>query len=343
MQRFFPYLQLTAAIIGMSLAAPALAEDKPAVSVSLVSFFNYHYVLAAPEGAAGDNAFSLERAYLNIEPKIDDHWSGRLTPDLSAPKVAGESYKLRLKFSYIEGKKLMDSGLNVRAGMIPTPFAEPLDKAWGYRVLAKSPLDANKVVASADLGVSLGFDWEGGGAKLMVLNGEGYESPESTKGKDLALSVNHEVIDGLVIHTTADYGTRLGGQSQFWEPDVLTYDSRLVAALLATFDHDLLRAGAEVAFIHAKVKAVDDAREALSLSAYVVGKVNEKIEVPVRFVRFDPNSDAKTGKDDEVQSVIAGVSYTFAGKMKLIPNVHYEKAGKDDAVITGFMHLEAKL
>lgn len=118
-------------------------------------------------------AFNFERACVNIEPVLDSTWSARTTPNLAKPDATGKNYVLRLRFADIDGKKIGHSGFGVRAAMIGTPFAEVRDKAWGFRVLAKTPLDQFGVVSPADLGVSAGYSRVSGEARLFILSGEG--------------------------------------------------------------------------------------------------------------------------------------------------------------------------
>lgn len=352
----------TLAFGAVALAAPAtLAADAapatttldmkvPTLKLSAVTFFNYGYTLAGEDAVKKQNAFNFERAYVNIEPVLDSTWSARITPDLAKPDAAGKNYVLRLKFAYVDGKKIGDTGFGVRAGMMGTPFSEALDKAWGFRVLAKTPLDQFGVMSTADLGVAAGYAWGSGDARLFILNGEGYEYVETTLGKDYALQLNQTLTDGLNLTFTTLYGTWIGGQSKFWRPkDAASgtqvsghYDMRLATALLLTWDQGPLRAGLEGAFVR-KAHEDFDAINASSVTAYVVPKVGDAGEVPVRFVRFDPNMDSDTGKDDETMHFIAGYAHRFAGQMKVVPNAQIEIHGKDDPTITGFVHLEGKL
>jgi len=332
-------------------AAPATTLDMkvPTLKLSAVTFFNYGYTFAGEDAVKKQNAFNFERAYVNIEPVLDSTWSARITPDLARPDATGKNYVLRLKFAYIDGKRLGDSGFGVRAGMIGTPFSEVHDKAWGFRVLAKTPLDQFGVVSTADLGVSAGYSWASGEARLFILNGEGYEYVETTLGKDYALQLNQTLTEGLNLTFTTLYGTWIGGQSKFWRPKDAAgdpipghYDMRLATALLLTWDRGPVRAGLEGAFVR-KAHEDFDAINASSVTAYVVPKVGDAGEVPVRFVRFDPNMDSDTGKDDETMHFIAGYAHRFAGQMKVVPNAQIEIHGKDDPTITGFVHLEGKL
>jgi hypothetical protein len=112
----------TLAFGAVALAAPAtLAADAapatttldmkvPTLKLSAVTFFNYGYTLAGEDAVKKQNAFNFERAYVNIEPVLDSTWSARITPDLAKPDAAGKNYGLRLKFAYVDGKKIGDTG-----------------------------------------------------------------------------------------------------------------------------------------------------------------------------------------------------------------------------------------
>jgi hypothetical protein len=352
-------------------AAPAPAGGFKAKGVewkfSAVTYFNYGYTLAGEDAVKKLNSFSLDRAYVNIEPIIDEHWSARITPDLAKPDAAGRNYTLRLKFAYVDGKKLGGTGVGVRAGMLPTPATDAHDKAWGYRVLTRPTLDLNGVTPTSDLGASVGYTWGSGELRLFLTNGEGYEYIETTLGKDLTIHLTQELVTGLNLNVGAVYGTWLGGGSKFWHPeDTVTisepdpmdptktvetqtkvkrnshYDQRLVVPLMLTWEQGSLRAGLDTALIRRQHEDFD-AVTGLSAALFVVPKIGEKMEIPVRIARFDPNMDGKTGKDDESINAVVGYSYNFAGMLKVIPNVQVDKKGKDKATVTGFVHLEGKL
>jgi hypothetical protein len=323
----------------------------PTLKLSAVTFFNYGYTLAGEDAVEKQNAFNFERVYVNFEPTIDSTWSAKVTPDLAKPDAAGRNYVLRLRLAQVDGRNIGETGLGVRAGMINTPFAEPHDRHWGFRVLAKTPLDHFGVVSTGDLGASVGYAWQGGEARLFVLNGEGYEYIETTLGKDYAFQLGQTLAEGLNLTFTTLYGTWIGGQSRFWRPvtDKATgarlsghYDLRLATALLLTWEQGPLRAGLEGAFVR-RAHEDADAIHSSSVTVYVVPRVGERGEVPVRFVRFDPDMDADTGKDDETMHFIGGYAYRFAGQMKVVPNLQVEMHGQDDPTITGFVHLEGKL
>lgn len=313
---------------------------------SAVTYFNYGYTFAGEDAVKKQNAFSLDRAYVNIEPTIDEHWSARITPDLAKPDAAGKNYTLRLKFAYVDGKKIGGTGVGVRAGMLPTPATDAHDKAWGFRVLTRPTLDQFGVTPTADLGASVGYNWGSGELRLFLTNGEGYEYIETSLGKDATIYLTQELTTGLNLNVGAIYGTWIGGGSKFWNPTgpgtLSHYDQRLVVPLLLTWDQGSLRAGLDTALIRRQPED-GDAITGLSAALFVVPKIGDNMEIPVRIGRFDPNTDGKTGKDDESINAVVGYAYNFAGMLKLIPNVQIDKKGKDKATVTGFVHLEGKL
>lgn len=327
-------------------AETALKMKGPELKVSLLTFFNYGYIFAGEDAVKKQNAFSLDRAYINLEPKIDDHWSARLTTDIQKPKDTEKNFTLRLKFAYLDGQKLGDSTCGARVGVIPTPFTEPAEKGYGYRVLGRMPLDAAGVISTADLGAMGTYGWNGGELRLYALNGEGYERIETTQGKDFALQVNQELTTGLNLAVTAQYGTWLGGESKYWGTAAGTpvhFDKRIITGLTLAYGNSAVRAGLDANYITSKVEKAKDSLNSLGTTVYVVGVLGEKSEIPLRVMRWDPNTDSKTGKDDETMGLELGYAYNFAGQLKLIPNVQYNKSGKADATIGGFVHFEGKI
>ena len=344
----------------VEIAAPAIAAPPPEapkakaaeIKLSLLTFFGYTYVVAGEDkdgkGAQlkNKNGFNLDRAYINVEPKFDEHWSGRLTTDIQAPGATDKNYSLRVKFAYIDGQKLGDSTCGTRIGVLQTPFTDAPDKAFGFRVIAKPLLDQYKVQATADLGAQGSYGWNGGELRLFVLNGEGYERVETTQGKDFALQVNQKLADGLNLSLGGLYGTFLGGESGFWGTTAGTpqrFAHRMLGQLFLSYAGSSFRTGLEADFVNAKIEKAKDARSSLGVSLYGVVQIDEKNEIPIRVQRFDPDTGDKFSKKDEAMDVLVGYGYGFANGLRVVPNVQAQKVGDAKATITAGLNFEAKL
>lgn len=202
------------------------AEEKLPVDVSGVLYLQWADELKNNESAANphkSNSFSLQRAYLNFNKKIDDVWSARVTTDVENYQDTDKKtrYKLYVKYAYGQAKR--DFGPvagTIQFGMIPTPVIGLIDKISDARWIYQNYIDKAKdligkdIDYSADMGVSLQLDI----MKMvtvtgMYANGYGYKTtstenreniPDSAKGinddgKSMYGMITVTPIEGLYI------------------------------------------------------------------------------------------------------------------------------------------------
>lgn len=147
--------------------------------------------------------FALARAYLGVKAKITDSWSAVVVGDVARPtytevepvydettgdlvdvEVTEEEgpYTYYVKYAY--GQYQPYEPVGFRFGIMPTPYIDRYEKAWGYRYVEKTPSDRVKWDSSADAGLALlGNLSKYGSYYAMVRNGEGYKHPENDSGK----------------------------------------------------------------------------------------------------------------------------------------------------------------
>ncbi len=126
----------------------------------------------------------LSRAYLTVIDKITDELSGRLTldqsySDPSAPNGRGTIYVKNVSATYSPFAEV-----NLRMGIMDTPWIPWEEHYWPYRFLAMTPADYEGIQTSADYGVALFgtiadklIDYY-----IMGSNGEGYQATQDGRG-----------------------------------------------------------------------------------------------------------------------------------------------------------------
>ncbi|HWV37243.1 MAG TPA: hypothetical protein VN033_02085 [Vulgatibacter sp.] len=318
-----------------------------------------------PDHTAGANRFDVTRAYVNIEPRITETISLRITPDVTRVSAAGTSLDgnlaLRLKYGYVQFDDVL-LGARVRGGMQPTPIVDFTDSVWGYRVLGPSPFEIFGGSPSSDLGAGVGGKQLGGALEyaLLASNGEGYTKAEQSardaaRYKDVAGRVTlapfaeaSGALRKLRLTAMAQYGivratpdgnhvdrARLYGLAS-WEGGLGT----LGAGGGPTWDHDAREEGG--------VRL----RNGLLLTAF--GWVNLPLNLRLvgRYDWFDPNLDeeaqALTHPAGRTTRLIAGLAYRFTDEVQVIAD--YQRFGYEhpsgtkatDPGTTAYLHLEAK-
>ena len=182
------------------LAAPhAFADDKgeekmkPEVEVSGLAFAHYGFDLT--DGAENFNEFAVDRVYFNVKAKVTKQLATRFTLDVDRMKPVetdtgafsyDTKYRAFLKFGYLEWHDFAP-GLKIRAGMIDTPYIQVWEGHTEMRYIGKHFADEQKLLDTADLGVSIYGEHAGGlvSWQAEIANGEGYGKPELDADKSL--------------------------------------------------------------------------------------------------------------------------------------------------------------
>ncbi|MFZ5479335.1 MAG: hypothetical protein ACOZNI_21395 [Myxococcota bacterium] len=276
----------------------------PSVKPSATVFFHYGYDLS---DAAGFNEFAFDRGYFRIDAEGSERFGGRLTLDadrMKATDATGEpldtKYRVFVKHAYVEAREL-PLDVKLRAGVVDTPYAPFYDSFWGNRYIAKSMVDENKVLDTADLGVGLWGKHAGGVVdwNLSLLNGEGYAKLEADAGKAVQARVT---VDPLAAGEVASlpitgFASYSGGESP-----VVTY----VGA--AGFQMPYVAAWGEY------VGREEGGATGAGWSATLNPRLPDVLGLVARYDRWDPDADAK---GDDVTKLIGGVEKDFSDKIAL--------------------------
>ncbi len=119
--------------------------------------------------------FSLDRGYIRLNYKYNDNLRLNFTADLYTSDKFADGAGLKLKDGFLRISNLLPvPNLDLNIGLQKTYFSRIYD--WEYQTVEKAYTDKNKVIASADYGVSLtGILPKGFGQyNFGLYNGEGY-------------------------------------------------------------------------------------------------------------------------------------------------------------------------
>lgn len=196
---------LTALALATAMTATAAQADD--IKVKGKVFYNYstHSSTGNPDETAGD----IKRTYITLKKKVDDVWSTRVTIDSARDAGTSKSNNVFLKYAYLKGK--FSDALQVKLGMIATPWVGYEDKLNQHRYISKSFVDTHKMASSADAGVGVQGKVDMFSYDIVSINGGGYGSTGKTEKTDIETRFGVKPIKGL----TVDLGYRSGYLGKF--------------------------------------------------------------------------------------------------------------------------------
>jgi hypothetical protein len=193
---------LVPAVLHGQANPPAKAEEPaPRIDVSAWLFGSYNVQVddaaKAANGGSSPNKFDINRVYLTFRGPLGNRVSFRVTTDIKQGGATAD-YKgwfIRLKYGYLQydwmkPTKQGTTGL-ARIGMVHTPIVDHEELFWPRNLVQTGPERAG-FFPSADLGAAaqLTLPKKLGEVYGSVLNGTGYENPESNVYKDFGLRVS---------------------------------------------------------------------------------------------------------------------------------------------------------
>ncbi|HEU4569820.1 MAG TPA: hypothetical protein VFS07_04555 [Gemmatimonadales bacterium] len=292
-------------------AAPLGAQQAPTVTVGGVGYAQWNYNLS---GTQHLNAFDVTRTYININAKFSGGVSTRATSDIY--RNADGSLAYRLKYGYVayqpEGRPT-----TFKLGLVQTPWVSREEDLWEYRMQGPIALDRNKIMTSADFGLSadtrIGDRLE---LNAAVVNGEGYSKSEGDQRKDFQLRASYRLASsddtgpygGLRVSGYAGLGRPTGGGVRDRFIGMLSYRTRqytVAAEYVSTADSST---------------ATPTPKTTGSLvSAFALYHLpSSKVTLLGRVDLYDPNTDAS---DDKSTRVIGGASYQLSPNLRLLADV----------------------
>ena len=285
-------------------------------------FGDYYYVFAAAEADTKHtpkrNAFQFRRLYLTYQSDIATDFAIRLRLEAKDAGFAqGSKMEPFVKHGYLQWKEGIGDA-DIYLGLSGTPTWAVAEKVWGYRSVAKTVLDWNKIGSSADLGAAL----KGAAGRLsyhlMVGNGTG-QGPEEDHGKKFYGSLSFKAVGRLILEGYADFNARPAGRNERTFKGFVGWQGAKGAAGVEVFSRTHERAGdSDEDHVITGVSAFGS----LPLSAAFKG-----------FGRVD--AVARDAEDTTNWLFIAGLDYSAAATVHLMPNVLIESPDGRDANVQG--------
>lgn len=186
-----------------SAVAKPEQSSKPGLDFSGLLFGNYQISTGAASKAANGgkapNKFDIGRAYLNFRMPAGDRFSVRVTTDVKQQNGSSGAYDgwiVRLKYAYLQADVAKSSDPDgfsalARVGMLHNVVIDHQQEFWP-RYLNRVATELYGFFASADLGVAAQLELPGRAGEIYatLVNGSGYEHPESDRFKDFAARVS---------------------------------------------------------------------------------------------------------------------------------------------------------
>ncbi len=312
-------------------------------SISGKFFLKYGY-----DDVSELNKFTFKRGYLTIKSKLNDVLSVRFTQDITQDKEGSDAgnIEMRLKYLYLKIKMKKYSALKnsyFEVGLTSRPWIKFEQSVNHYRVQGKMLLERNKIINSADFGlsytclfggkmdkayqqnVSSAFPGKYGSLLAGIYNGGGYHSIERNKNKtfegQLSIRPFHKRFPGFQF----GYSWALGKGNTKENPDFAMnvfygiYETHLLSILTQYYTGKGDYLG----------RYVDDNNKSFDsngFSAYFEIKIpNTQFALFGRYDKFT----LKQTSNKENETLLGGISYYFLKKSKVIVDIEKnEQYGK---------------
>ena len=308
--------------LGVLILGWVFAAQAEGGKIKGVMFYDYYHVLATDETDAKQprkrNAFRFRRLYFTYQKDIATDFAIRFRLEAKDAGFAqGAKMEPFVKHGYLQWKEGLGDA-DVYLGLSGTPTWAVAEKVWGYRSIAKTVLDWNKIGSSADLGAALKGAAGQLNYHLMVGNGPG-QKPEDDHGKKFYGSLSFKAADRLILEGYADFNARPAGRNERTFKGFVGWQGAKGKAGLEIFSRTNEQAGAGG---EDQVITGVSAFGSLPLSAAFKG-----------FGRVDA-----VGYDAEDTSdllFLTGLDYAAATNVHLMPNVLIESPTGRDANVQG--------
>ena len=304
-------------MLGWTFAAQA-QEGK----IKGLMFGDYYYVLAADEADTKQplkrNAFRFRRLYFTYQKDVATDFAIRFRLEArDAGFAQGSKMEPFVKHGYLQWKEGIGDA-DIYLGLSGTPTWAVAEKVWGYRSVAKTVLDWNKIGSSADLGAA----FKGAAGRLsyhlMVGNGTG-QGPEDDHGKKFYGSLSFKAVDRLILEGYADFNARPAGRNERTFKGFVGWQGARGSAGLEVFSRTNELAGDN-----------GDDHVITGLSAFGSLPLNAAFK---GFGRLDVVTHDV--EDDRDLLFITGLDYSAATNVHLMPNVLIESPADRDANVQG--------
>ena len=291
--------------------------SKPIVTV----FTNYHYGLGEESENSG---FKADRAYFGYAFDYKEELSGQIILDFGTMRT--DSTKLDLiaflKNAFVTWDKY---GFQASFGLIKTNNFGFQEKFWGHRYVAKSFMDEEGFAPSADLGLSIAYnftDWLK--ADFQVTNGEGHRRMEIDNSQRYGLGVTAEPINNFFVRGHYDMYASAANNDELEQ----------TLSLFAGYEHSRFSIGAE--YNHKWNSDFTLGLDYSGASVYSTVKLVDKLSV---YAKYD-----YVQKENDHSKIIGGLEYAPYKFLKISPNVKSDISHMENSNATYlFLNVQIKI
>lgn len=288
------------------------SSDEPRGKAIVQVFTNFYSGFGAANNYRG---FELDRSYLGYQYQLCKELSIKAVMDIGKSNDVDDYHHI----AYIKNAQLTwkKNGWTLNGGMISTTQFNMQEKFWGYRYVMKCFQDEYKFGSSADIGVSVAYQFNPiFSADAIVVNGEGYKKTQFNDGLLYGLGATIQPLE----HFTLRLYASLNESAQTDKKDVWNY-----AAFLG-YKTESFYLGAEYNYLQNK-KGIHKEDQS-GCSAFASLKFCKSAEGFLRYDAFFSKDDGDW--ENEEQVVMAGAQFKLGKYVKLAPNVRVSIPGDDD-------------
>jgi len=192
--------------VGVSALLLSGQSDADQPTIKGYMFGDYYYIASGADKE--QNGFQIRRIYLTLDKTWNTRFSGRFRLESSdAGFGVGDKMRPAVKDAYLKYKR---NSWSLVMGLSPTPATSRTDGIWGYRSVAKSIQDLNKLGSTRDTGLLFETPLDARGKVVMQAmfgNGSGNQS-ETNNGKKGHLRLELSPGESLGILLNGDYESR---------------------------------------------------------------------------------------------------------------------------------------
>ena len=286
-------------LLGLPVSAQQIADGQMIVNV----FGNFHTGFGQLNDVRG---FELDRSYIGYQQNLPGNLEIKAVMDIGQSKSVSDYHRI----AYIKNAQISwkNGNWKLSGGLISTIQFNMQEKFWGYRYVMKSFQDEYKFGSSADLGISVAYQFNDNFMMdAIIVNGEGYKKVQVDDGLAYGLGLTMNLLDGLSIRL-------YGGMNEASEEGL---ENAYNLATFVGYKNKDFSIGAEYnSYMNSGY--VSDANQS-GFSVYSSQKLNDKVSIYAR-------ADQLTSKDDwnkanDGMFSLVGVEIKLNKYIQLSPNL----------------------
>lgn len=294
------------------------------------------------------NRATLKRGYLTFKKKFNKTISARFTQDITLDNEGSDAgnIEMRLKYCYVKINnhylKFMQHSY-FEAGLVHKPWLDYEQKINDYRVQGKMFIERNRILNSADFGITFtnlfggemdeeykkninkGYPGKYGSMTIGVYNGGGYHATEQNSNKTFEGRLSIRPLPSELPGIQATYNMAYGKGNSTESPDfntnhyILSYEDKL-GVLMAQYHEGEGDASAKY------VDTLFNSYENSGYSGFMELKIPKtKVALFGRYDYFELEAESVS----KHTRYIGGVCYRFHRNSKVLFDVDYgDKNGK---------------